>query len=1025
MKEFTTIFLALALSFMAFAQNEIEVNHVFEKAEFIFEGKQIEYRTFYNDSTKKSYTVYKIEISNIFRGINTLKIGTIEIIKEGSNCGITDDGEIFFIPNNHSYTPTTNGIYFCTFSTYPQFGKNICLFNEYKYSNPTNKQMLRITNDIDYSTNSGVGRKFKNKQEIYEYLKKQDNIVVPSDDNAPIKKKDASGSLNDIKKQHEIRYAQNVKNYEKYMQQLQERIAVQQANKSNACKEFFISEYADGPQKNKVIEIYNPSDSIKSLNGYSIKIFNNGAPTPLDIPLSGNVNPKETYVVTHPQADPQILAKAHQTDVKMNFDGNDAIVLKKGTSTYIDKIGEIGVNPGQAGWNVPPGASTKAQDLRRKHPIDKGETDWNQGKNQWVAFPQDSLGNVKQHQNVCATLLTNDISFSFANPTETGTNPKYFEFDIEVSTNANSTYFDNTVLSIQYNTAAFGSFITMNGAVTVTKGINFNSITYIDPNSVMVDDASDVIRIPFGTDQAEEGNLNRTLLSATPQQLFHVKIEIQNCNTNTDLLFVNTFFAENFSTYTLNPADSINNASFYDGALFPVNQLNNLLCPPPTISSFTSPVYPGTWYQGTPTSEYLLTIQGSGFGATRGNGNVYFQSADDGGQTYVALNDYDFISWGDNNIQIKMPSVINLLPEPQFDGVTPGSGIFYVKTNSGDSVLSTTPIDMPYAIKNSYFLSGEKKIRMDLANVDANDSIAITFMLDTSITNNPMIEAIVRRAVADWKCETLVYFETGGSTTLTSAPDGISVIHFTNSLPAGVLAQTSIYPTSIIQCLDNNGNKHIFPKEIDIAFLRNPTEPWYFDTIGALPAGMRDFYEVALHEVGHGNLLQHVNAPTVAGNNDELMFWTGLVGPVSFASRRTIDVEAAYGGFDVVQVSNGLNINFGTCNATNIGTLLLSPDQSCGGLIGFEEYFAASVDFNLYPNPTNNGFMVTYELKRNASVQFTFLDYMGRELKQFDLKRESTGQHKLFVETSNLATGLYFLVATIDDKTQTLKVIKQ
>ena len=97
------------------------------------------------------------------------------------------------------------------------------------------------------------------------------------------------------------------------MQQLQARIDVQQAKSENSCKEFFFSEYIDGPNapnKNKVLEIYNPSDSVKSLNGYSIKIFNNGAPNPIEIPLSGNVNPKETYVVAHPNAEASILAKA-------------------------------------------------------------------------------------------------------------------------------------------------------------------------------------------------------------------------------------------------------------------------------------------------------------------------------------------------------------------------------------------------------------------------------------------------------------------------------------------------------------------------------------------------------------------------------------------------------------------------------------------------------------------------------------------------------------------------------------------
>ena len=172
------------------------------------------------------------------------------------------------------------------------------------------------------------------------------------------------------------------------------------------CKDLFISEYIDGPNKNKVIEIFNPSDSVINLIGYSIKIFQNGAPTPLTVPLTGSINPKSTYVVSHPQASPAILAKTDQTHVWMNFDGNDAVVLNKGQSFYIDKIGEIGVNPGNSGWFVPPNGSTKDQNLRRKYPIDKGETDWNQGKNQWDIQPSDSIGNIKDHTNICQCLFS-------------------------------------------------------------------------------------------------------------------------------------------------------------------------------------------------------------------------------------------------------------------------------------------------------------------------------------------------------------------------------------------------------------------------------------------------------------------------------------------------------------------------------------------------------------------------------------------------------------------------------------------
>lgn len=173
-------------------------------------------------------------------------------------------------------------------------------------------------------------------------------------------------------------------------------------NAQQPCKELFISEYIDGNNKNKIIELYNPSDSILNLNGYYLRIYQNGAPTPDIIPLQGNVNPKETHVITHPQADNIILAKAHQTDVKMNFDGNDAIVLRKGISTDIDKIGEIGVNLGSSGWIVLPNGSTKDSDLRRKFPIDKGETDWYNGKGQWNVLPKDSLQDIKIHDNTCS-----------------------------------------------------------------------------------------------------------------------------------------------------------------------------------------------------------------------------------------------------------------------------------------------------------------------------------------------------------------------------------------------------------------------------------------------------------------------------------------------------------------------------------------------------------------------------------------------------------------------------------------------
>lgn len=348
MKKLILITLAIINSIVALAQVDFDgqpqtkqqVIETLNKTEFIFEGEVIENVFFQTNSDTdypKLYTSSKIRINKIVKGSNKIQLGTITLISEG---GMTVDG--LYIDKDW-YGAGSKGVFFCKISDLPTLGKITWKYNvKDSYSQVVssstitppvdNAIIIMPLNPIKYGTpiNFGKNEVFKNKQELFNYLEKQGHVPIKKrNEIEPIKKKDVSGSLGVKNKE---KYAQNLSNYEKHMQLVQVKVA-NATNKSNACKEFFISEYTDGPQKNKVIEIFNPSDSVKSLNGYSIKIFNNGAPTPLEIPLSGNVNPKETYVISHPNADPDILAKANQTSNKMNFDGNDAIVLNKGTST--------------------------------------------------------------------------------------------------------------------------------------------------------------------------------------------------------------------------------------------------------------------------------------------------------------------------------------------------------------------------------------------------------------------------------------------------------------------------------------------------------------------------------------------------------------------------------------------------------------------------------------------------------------------------------------------------------------------
>lgn len=175
------------------------------------------------------------------------------------------------------------------------------------------------------------------------------------------------------------------------------------AQTTTGCSTIFISEYLDGINNNKAIEIFNPTNAAKSLTGCSILIFPLGSLVPINIPLQGSIAAKGTFVLTNPLASSAILSKANQTNVNLLFSGRNAVVLQI-QNVDIDKIGEIGVTPNILGWSVPPNGSTVNHDLRRKHAITAGNTVWSNCKNEWDIFPNDSIYNLGSHSSVCDTV---------------------------------------------------------------------------------------------------------------------------------------------------------------------------------------------------------------------------------------------------------------------------------------------------------------------------------------------------------------------------------------------------------------------------------------------------------------------------------------------------------------------------------------------------------------------------------------------------------------------------------------------
>ena len=100
-----------------------------------------------------------------------------------------------------------------------------------------------------------------------------------------------------------------------------------------AATGLFISEYVEGSSYNKALEIYNGTGAAVNLGaaGYVVEIYFNGSSSAgQTISLSGTVANGDVFVLAHTSADPAILAEADQTSGSVLFNGDDAVVLRKG-----------------------------------------------------------------------------------------------------------------------------------------------------------------------------------------------------------------------------------------------------------------------------------------------------------------------------------------------------------------------------------------------------------------------------------------------------------------------------------------------------------------------------------------------------------------------------------------------------------------------------------------------------------------------------------------------------------------------
>ena len=222
--------------------------------------------------------------------------------------------------------------------------------------------------------------------------------------------------------------------------------------------ELFFSEYIEGSSNNKALEIYNGTGAAVNLatDSYNIQMFFNGSATAgLTINLTGSVADGDVYVVAQASASATILAQADQTSAAGWFNGDDAVVLRRGT-TVIDVIGQIGVDPG-AEWGTGL-TSTADNTLNRKNTVCGGDTNGSDAFDpavEWDGSAIDTFGGLGAHTANCVGDIAPSVSST--NPANGATNVALnanITVDFSEAVDVTGSWFDITCATSGAHTAA-------------------------------------------------------------------------------------------------------------------------------------------------------------------------------------------------------------------------------------------------------------------------------------------------------------------------------------------------------------------------------------------------------------------------------------------------------------------------------------------------------------------------------------------------------------------------------------------
>lgn len=365
----------------------------------------------------------------------------------------------------------------------------------------------------------------------------------------------------------------------------------------------------------------------------------------------------------------------------------------------------------------------------------------------------------------------------------------------------------------------------------------------------------------------------------------------------------------------------------------------------------------------------LLTISGSNFGSTQGNGYVSFRDADMGGLAYTSVTEpLYYQSWTDTQIEILVPG------DALTDAI--GTGNIQVTNNNGETGTSISPLMVDF---NRYEVIWGGQIIPTIL-YDDNASGGYTFRPHTEVAALPAATASLTRAMSTWNCADQINWNISGSSTTTdvTAGDGANVIRYDNGaeMQPGILG----YGSSYWALYTNGFTNYWVLTEADITI--DDGANWNYGP--GNPGGAQyDFESVFLHELGHIHQLNHVI------NTSSPMYY----GIGNGQTKRFLV------GGDMAGGQNVCNGSVSAASDLGVGPMNLLYGPGC--TTGMPQSATENSVLQIYPNPASTTITITGTVAGSAQSVEVF-DLIGNKCSIARLKDN-------VFDISFLRRGIYVL----------------